>query len=272
MLDGEIRPNALLDLALRALPKERDELNVQRILSYTTQAYWTFTSPEARHTTAPQLEQVLRTGLSAASSQTLKAAWFAALRDTASTPQTIDWLTRVWRQQESIPGLTLAEPDYIRLAEELAVRDVADATEILDGEVERIKNPDRKAQFVFVRPALSRDAATRERWFLSLADVSNRRHEPWVLDGLRYLHHPLRSAQSERFIEPSLDMLLQIQRTGDIFFPKRWMDATLGGYQSDSAAATVRTFLDRLPQTYPERLRRIVLSSADDLFRASAMN
>jgi aminopeptidase N len=92
-----------------------------------------------------------------------------------------------------------------------------------------------------------------------------------VLDGLRYLHHPLRSTQSERFIEPSLEMLLQIQRTGDIFFPKRWMDATLGSYRSVSAAATVRAFLERLPQTYPERLRRIVLSSADDLFRASAM-
>ena len=48
----------------------------------------------------------------------------------------------------------------------------------------RIENPDRKARFEFVMPALSADAAERERWFQSLADVDNRRREPWVLEGL----------------------------------------------------------------------------------------
>jgi aminopeptidase N len=90
-----------------------------------------------------------------------------------------------------------------------------------------------------------------------------------VLEGLRYLHHPLRADASRKYIQPSLEMLREIQRTGDIFFPKRWLDATLGGHQSPAAAETVRTFIERLPPGYPERLRRIVLSSADDLFRAS---
>jgi len=47
------------------------------------------------------------------------------------------------------------------------------------------------------------------------------------------------------------------------------MDATLSGHSSASAAHLVRTFLAGLPPTYPDRLRRIILSSADDLFRAS---
>ena len=33
-------------------------------------------------------------------------------------------------------------------------------------------------------------------------------------------------------MRPSLDLLVDIQQTGDIFFPKRWMDATLGGHRS----------------------------------------
>jgi hypothetical protein len=36
-----------------------------------------------------------------------------------------------------------------------------------------------------------------------------------------------------------------------------------------ATAATVRAFLQRQPPEYPERLRRIILSSADDLFRAT---
>ena len=70
-------------------------------------------------------------------------------------------------------------------------------------------------------------------------------------------------------IPAGLLLLREIQRTGDIFFPKRWMDTTLSGHQSPAAAATVRTFLDRLPPDCPARLRRVILSSADDLFRAS---
>jgi aminopeptidase N len=178
-------------------------------------------------------------------------------------------MTRIWKQDENVAGLTLAETDFIRLAQDLAVRKVPGASSILDQQYERTKNPDRKAQFAFVRPALSADARERDAWFASLADVANRRREPWVLDGLRYLHHPLRGAASEKYIEPSLLLLREIQRTGDIFFPKRWMDATLAGHQSAAAAATVHALIEHLSPDYPERLRRVILSAADDLFRAT---
>ena len=269
MLNAEVTPDAFLALALRALPLESNELNVSRILSYVREAYWRYSPAATRTRLAPQLEPVLRAGLDAAAAPSLKSTWFSALRDVAQTPATIAWLKRVWAEEEKIPGLTLSEIDFIRLAEDLAVREVPGTPAILDRQYERTKNPDRKAQFAFVRPALSADPRERETWFAALADVANRRREPWVLEGLRYLHHPLRAAASEKFIEPSLLLLREIQRTGDIFFPKRWMDASLSGHQSGTAAATVRAFLEHVPPDYPERLRRVILSSADDLFRAS---
>ena len=168
-----------------------------------------------------------------------------------------------------MPGLTLAEADYSGLAMDLAVRDVPRAAEILTAQLGRIENPDRKARFAFIMPALSGDAAVRERWFLSLADVDNRQREAWVLDGLEYLHHPLRASQSEKYLRPSLDLLWEIQKTGDIFFPKGWMDATLDGHTSGEAADVVRRFLATLPPDYPARLRNIILASADELFRAA---
>ena len=269
MLDGEVRPTDIVALALQALPREKDEQNVQRILGYTTNAYWKFLTPSSRGEAAPALEQAFRAGLDAAASASQKGAWFNALRDVSATPQTLAWLTDVWSERQQVPGLTLSETDYIRLAEDLALRQPSKAEQILGDEAGRIKNPDRKAQFAFVRPAISPDAATRAAWFASLATAANRRREPWVLEGLRYLHHPLRAGSSERYIEPSLEMLQEIQRTGDIFFPKRWMDVTLGGHQSAAAAEAVRQFLAHVPSTYPDRLRRIILSSADDLFRAA---
>jgi aminopeptidase N len=154
------------------------------------------------------------------------------------------------------------------MALELAVRAVPDAAAILDEQRGRFMNPDRKARFEFVMPALSERPDVRDAWFQKLSDVKNRRREPWVIEGLRYLHHPLRAAESEKYIKSSLDLLHDIQQTGDIFFPKNWMDATLGGHHTASAAKLVRDFLSS-QEDYPIRLRRIILQSADELFRAS---
>jgi hypothetical protein len=49
---------------------------------------------------------------------------------------------------------------------------------------------------------------------------------------------------------------------------RTWLDATLSGHQSASAAHEVGTFLQQMTKDYPERLRRNILSSADELFRA----
>jgi aminopeptidase N len=183
----------------------------------------------------------------------------------------VAWLQQVWEKKENVAGLPLAEADYTALALELAVRQVDGWSDILTTQLSRIENPDRRGRFQFVMPALSADPAEREKWFLSLGDVNNRRREPWVLEGLSYLHHPLRADASKKYVQPSLEMLWEIQKTGDIFFPKRWLDATLGGHQTADVADTVRAFLKKLPENYPERLRNITLQSADELFRASAV-
>jgi aminopeptidase N len=271
VLDGELQASRLIELALRSLPREPDELTVAEILRQLRVAYWRLTPAPARVALAPRVERVLRTELTLARTASLKGAYFAALRNVALTPASIEWLTSVWSERVKIPGLTLAEPDYISLAEELAIKDGTHWRSIVDEQLARTKNQDRRDRLTFVRPALSADAADRDAFFRSLSDVKNRRHEPWVIEGLRAIHHPLRAESSEKYLQPSLALLLEIQRTGDIFFPKNWMDATLGGHASTTAADTVRGFLAGLDADYPDRLRRIVLSSADLLFRAARM-
>ena len=119
-------------------------------------------------------------------------------------------------------------------------------------------------------PALSADPAVRDQFFESLSDVKNRRREPWVAEGLAYLNHPLRRPDGEKYVRPALKLLREIQRTGDIFFPTNWMNATLGGHNSHSSAERVKDFLAE-QKDYPTRLRRIILQSADELFRADAI-
>jgi aminopeptidase N len=268
MLEHRVAATAFLDAAARALPHETDEQNIQRVLGYVESAFWRFLPSAERQARSAVLEGVLRAGLDRATTTSEKAAWFNAYRDVVLTPGGVAWLTRLWRHDETIRGLPLSETDDIRTAEELAVRDAPGWAGILQQQLERTKNPDRQARFRFVMPALSADPAVRAQAFERLRDVANRRREPWVTESLTYLNHPLRSPGSRRYVRPALEMLREIQRTGDIFFPTNWIQATLGGHRSGVVAAQVRAFLAE-QKDYPQRLRWIVLTAADPLFRAA---
>jgi aminopeptidase N len=266
MLESRIGPAAFLACALRALPLESDEQNTQRILGYVTRTFWRWLSAEERAAHGPVLEVALRAGIDRARTQSQKAAWFNAYRDTVLSKDGLAWLERVWRRDERVPGLMLAEPDEIAMALELAVREVPGWQRILQAQHDRTENPDRKARFAFVMPALSAEAAIREQAFERFRQLEHRRREPWVLESLVYLNHPLREAHARRFVRPALELLREIQRTGDIFFPTRWMDSTLWGHRSAEVAAAVRDFLAG-ELLYPQRLRWTILSAADELFR-----
>ena len=268
LLEGEVDPEALIDLARRALPAETDEQNVSRILGYLASAYWRFLTPERRAALAPEIEELLWDGTVAAGSRSLAAAWFGAYRNVALSAEATARLERVWRREEEVPGVPLAERDFTALAQALAVRGAPESTEILAAQRDRIENPDRRAAFEFAMPALSADRAVRDAFFESLRDPAERAREPWVLTALGLLHHPLRARDSEVYIRPGLDMLEEIQRTGDIFFPLSWLQTTLDGHQTATAAAIVEQYLADRPDL-PPRLRAKALQAADGLVRAA---
>src|SRR5436190_7421416 len=269
VLEGRVAPGAFIDAAIRALPDENDEQNTQRVLAYVGRAFWRYLPQEERVARAAALEAALRAGIDRAATTSVKSAWFSAFRDDVLTSDGVSWLEQVWRRDQKIPGLPFVETDEIVMAMELAVREVPGWQQILQTQLDRTQNPDRKARFAFVMPALSADPQVRSAAFERFRQLENRRREPWVDESLTYLNHPLRAADSERFIRPGLELLEEIQRTGDIFFPGAWTGSMLWGHRSPRAAATVQDFLAQELQ-YPERLRWTVLSSADDLFRAAA--
>ena len=195
-----------------------------------------------------------------------KRTLFNCYRNVVTSQAGVQNLKKIWADEISI-GIELSERDHIQLAYALAIRRAEDYEKILSDQLEKIKNPDRKAEMQFVLPALSHDPAVLDSLFERLSKKENRTHEPWVLEALRYLHHPLRGNQSLKYVKPSLQLLEEVQQTGDIFFPKGWLDATLGDYQSTAAACDVRDYLVQNKSLRPD-LRNKLLQSADMLFRA----
>jgi aminopeptidase N len=117
---------------------------------------------------------------------------------------------------------------------------------------------------------VSAEQSVRDAFFESLREDKNRQTESWVCDAVAKLHHPSRLGQSEKYLLPSLELLQEIQVTGDIFFPSRWLEATLQNHNSVEAGDTVRRFLAQRPDYNPQ-LRMKILQAADGLFRAAAI-
>ena len=141
---------------------------------------------------------------------------------------------------------------------------------ILNKQLKRISNADRRKRFEFIMPAVSSAETKRDALFKSLELKSNREKESNVGAALYYLHHPLRQASSFKYLAKSLDMLAEIQKTGDIFFPQNWLQSTFGYYQSTEALKIVQDFLERNPR-YNPKLRAKILQCSDNLFRAQKL-
>lgn len=265
-LNKKLTPKLLLEKIIRALPKEKESLNRQNLLSYINTLYWKFLTPDDRGKIAANLEKLLWHQMELASTTSSKSAFFKTYQEIAHTKEAIDRLFQIWHGEYRLKGLPLSEPDLTDLACQLAILNPEKADDILNQQIAAISNPDRQKRLQFIRPALSGDASIRDDFFESLKKAENRHYEPWVVDALLYLHHPLRAASAEKYIQPSLELMEEIQMTGDIFFPRRWISATLSGHQSKETAQIVREFLATRPD-YPYRLKNKILMGGDLLFR-----
>jgi aminopeptidase N len=264
----EIPPADYVETLIAGVKNETEPLNRQNILSQLQTVYWKLLSPEQRTKVAPKIEKVLWGWIDGDAEKETRSSYYKSLVGIATTESSIQQLYEIWNNESEVNGILLSETDFMTLAYELAIRMPEKSDSILSTQLERLKNEDRKKRLAFVIPALSPDAAKRDAFFESLKEVSNRRPERWALEALGYLHHPLRATESEKYILPSLEMLEEIQTTGDIFFPKRWLVATLSGHSSKSAADAVKKFLAARPE-YSYRLKNKILQSADLLLRSA---
>lgn len=273
VLEGEVGVVEFLELLERGIVEEQDPLNLDRILGMTTTTVDLLLDPDLRRSRGAGTEDVLLERLrisaeegDAAAAAALFRSWRSIVRTSAGTAR----LARIARGEEEVPGVVLGEEDRIALAGALALRQVEGWERLWDERVSRTSNPDRRERMEFVRPALDRDPGVRAAFFESLSRPERRAREPWVLEALGYLHHPLREGDGERFIRPALELLPEIQRTGDIFFPAGWVGAALERHATPGAVSVVREFLDATPGL-PPRLRGKVLQSADLPARAARL-
>ncbi len=270
MLAGRTyKPADLLKLFQHGISIEKNELNLRLLTGYISSIYWIFMTSQERSAASLALELDLWSGMNNQAESNNKKILFNAYQSIYLSAEAKDRIYTIWQSQQPPTGVKLTEDDYTALALSIALKSDT-VTSVLKQQQDRITNTDRKDRLNFLMPALSLDERERDTFFNSLSVQKNRAKEAWVTTALAYLHHPLRQSTSFKYLPKSLELVEEIQRTGDIFFPQSWLSAIFGSYQTKQAYQTVTDFLNRHPN-YNPKLKEKILQSTDNLYRAQKM-
>lgn len=267
VLVGNISPNNAFYCFFNGIQTEENELVLRIASNSLNNIYWLFLTEKQQSKAQIQLQDILYERLHANLSSNIKKTLFGLFSSIAYTDSAKAKLYQIWNKEIVIPSLKLNEDDFTDIAMNLSIYKHEKAIKILEKTRTTITNPDKQKRFEFLLPSLSNDESVRDTFMKSLKDDKNREKEAWISVGLSNIHHPLRQESSQKYIRFSLDLIEEIQRTGDIFFPKDWLNNTIGKYSSKFAFDELQRFLEENPNFSPI-LKRKLLQATDGLYRA----
>lgn len=219
------------------LPAEKDKLIRSSLLSYAASV--------ATHSgDTEELESILmKISSDKAADTELRLISFRVLERIASSAECCGLLMKAW-EEGSWSGMKLSENDITALSCQIMLRFPEKAAEIRGTQLSRIGNPDRNARFAFVSRACSADREERQELFNYLLTEEGRSNESWARTALSLLNHPIRQEEATGYIKPALEIIEDVQRQGDIFFPQSWCAALMGGHCSQEALEAAESFLE----------------------------
>ena len=263
MISGNIPPGDFVSSMINYIHNEDNTLLFARASGYITSCYITFLSQKGAY---EELEKGFWQVLEKSQKSDHKTIAFRAITEISDSPASAMKVFKIWDDPSTFKSLNLSERDLMRMAYEIGIRFPEKHKVIFDKQLGRITNADRKREFSFIFPATSPDGAVRDSVFNSLLSEKNRAVEPWAASALGYLNHYLKEKESLKYLKPGLEILPEIQKTGDIFFPRNWLRALLGGHNSLEAKNEVDEYLSASEKLHP-LLRQKVLQQADHLYR-----
>ena len=270
MLNGKVSPSETYEVYIEAIKVEQNEL-ITNYLSKTIQSiFWTFLTEEQHHNIQKKTENQIYTLLGKDSPKNIKKTLFRLYQLIAISEEGKENLYQIWNKKKVIKNLFLNENDYTSLAMKLMIYEHPKSVKILEEQQARILNRDRLERFKWLSFSLSSDAKVRDDFMVSLLLKENREKESWVQTALSNIHNPLRQTSSIKHLKLVLDKLEEVQLTGDIFFPKRWLESSIGNYSSKEANDILNQFLEENPNYNPILLKKL-LQTTDHLTRAQSI-
>lgn len=262
--DHTIDPDRFAAAMLRGMQSEEDMLLFGQMVSYLKAVLGDYRLTD-RQTMEEELWQIATTDDNRQRRRTALMTLAATMR----SAETVGKVLKLWNDPKAVGATASGVNDLMTLSLELAVRLPDRAEGIVERQMSLIEESDVKSEYRFISAAVSADTIRCDSLFDALLDPANRRIEPWAGNALHYLCHPARGAMPLRYTDRGLAVLEEVQRTGDIFFPKQWLVSLLSVEPSSEAVAAVDRYLAQNDTLQP-MLRAKVLQAADRLYGSEA--
>ena len=261
--EAELDPRDYVDLALRLLPAERDELLARSIIGHTVTALHRYVSPEVRAQLAPQAEALAYDRMLHSAEPDLRITWFRGLRAVAETERGLAPLKDLLSGKLKVPGVELRQLDRWNILTALIALHDPEADALLTAEEKRDSSGEGR-KYAYMAQAARPDPLTKKHYFddyLHNAVLP----EDWVDESLGTFNYWNQSELTSRYLRPALDALPQVKRERKIFFLLAWLNAFIDGQQSAEARSQVHDFLNS--PTLDKDLRLKILEVSDELDR-----
>ncbi|HEX9962400.1 MAG TPA: M1 family aminopeptidase [Pyrinomonadaceae bacterium] len=284
--EAELEPKDYVELAIKNISVETDELTIQTILSRVSTAMNYYLSDAQRAEIAPVLEDLLVEKLRAAKTKGQRLTYYRAFLNIASSKKAQQALKdileannnaaaqetaakNVSREDEKKAGFfelpVLSVKDKFDLVAKLMILGDTDAPKFL-AELEKNAADDNAKRYAYAAKA---GIATAENKAKFWNDFTGNREisESWIEAAFAPFNSVRHSELTLPYLEKALAELPNLKRSRKIFFVNGWLGAFIGGQKDEKALAAVNKFLADNPNLDKD-LRLKILENADALERA----
>ena len=262
--EAELAPLRYIELAIRLIPAERDEVTAQGVLSRVQTAFNRYLSDTQRQELAPRLESVLLDRMMKAETLGLRITSFRAFQGVAQTLEARETLKKILRDELKIPGMQLRSRDRFDVVTALFMRDDRDAPHLLEAQSKMDTSDDAK-RYAYAAGAARAHAETKKKYFDAYLNDA-KLAESWIEASFGPFNTIQQAELTLPYLDPALRELPRLKRTRKIFFINGWLSAFIGGQCSERAHNAVQDFLKR-ENSLDRDLRLKVLEVADGLER-----
>lgn len=264
--ETRLAPARFLEIALGALPGEADEQIADVILGHAATALVRYVSPADADRLFPAWEALLlRRAQDPALSYGLRKDSLDTLIGTARGPDALHRLHAYLAGSVLFDGAPVKQVTRWNIVRRLLAVGEPDAQALFDAEAARDHTPEA-GRSAFIARAATADAAVKRAVFDRYLDDASL-NEEWVSASLPAFNTPDQVALTQAFLAPALSRLTWIREHRRIFFLPAWINAFVGGQQSQAALGVVDRVLSDQPDL-PIDIRRKLLEARDELERA----
>jgi len=262
--EARFDPARYTALALRELPKERDEQIVAGVLGRVGRAILAYLPPARRDSALASVEWALRAGMSDASRPYgIRKPYLDTYIRVAGSPAALADLDALL-DSTSTAGAPLRAPTRWAIVTALIERRSRSADRRFAAEVKSDSGSEGKRR-AFVAAAARPDPEVKREYFQRyFADEAL--NEDWVTASLEGFNSIRQSDLTRPYLIPALDSLRWIQTNRRIFFLGSWLSSFLEGQTSAESLLAVDRFL-REHEDLPRDIREKILQAEDELTR-----